>query len=249
MANNDNIRSLKKTNNDGRPAPEDVVGAILSFNDANLVENIFDQLGWTCSSEIFEILKVARQDVSLGPKMTAIRYLRKLVQEAAEASGMIAKVSRTIPEENGGSTTFSAKRVAAALNPTKQINSKVVTNNNDNNIEEESHDKQENREGQIENFDRSCIGSQTGGESDNNLQTGDSSPDTRRDSGSSVSRCESGRPDGGCNSPNESGESSDSETPNEKGNPCAQCRVPTCDPRLFPGVSGIISDRPNGKSQ
>lgn len=107
-------------------SPDDVADVILSYNDPNLIANVFRQMGWTPTLEIIETLKVVRQDMNPGAKLRAIKYLRELLREAAEAAGLIANVSQSRPLPGGGHTTFSAKRIVSAMNPGKQIESTQI---------------------------------------------------------------------------------------------------------------------------
>jgi len=222
--------------------PEEAVSAVLSLNDATLVATLFNRLGWSLTEEIIETLYVAKQTLNLGAKMTAIKYLRTLLQEAAEASGYITQVSQTRPGADGGSTTFSAKRISAALNPTKNVISKEISDDRPKpETESEKH-----------------IGI-TGGEGSECPR-----PDTGRDSNPSNVRSESGgenskRPLGGeldRTSNTETADSASADTydygntsdtgtecdgipgNDDGGNPCIQHRPPTCDPKLYPGISG-----------
>lgn len=108
-----------------QPNPDDILAAIQSFNDPNIITNMFRELGWTYSVEIKETLVLAKQNANLSIKFKAIKYLRDLIREAAEAAGYVANVSKTIPNAQGGQTTFHAKRIAGALNPVKKIESKI----------------------------------------------------------------------------------------------------------------------------
>ena len=109
--------------------PEDVTSMILSFSDPNLITLLFKQLDWNYSQEIIETLKIARQNVNLASKLSAIKYLRQIIKESAEASGMIGSVSKTYQGADGSQTTFSAKNIVTALeSQRKQINSEEIKN-------------------------------------------------------------------------------------------------------------------------
>lgn len=109
--------------------PEEVTSAILSYSDPGLVTSLFNQLGWCPSAEIVETLYIARQNVNLAAKLSAIKYLRQLVRESAEAAGLIGTVSKTIHGKDGSHTTFSARNMATVLNPErKSVIAKEITN-------------------------------------------------------------------------------------------------------------------------
>ncbi len=93
------------------PSPDDILAAIQSFNDPGIITNIFRELGWSYSLEIRETLIMAKQNANLSIKFKAIKHLRELLREAAEASGYTANVSQTFPNAQGGQTTFQAKRI------------------------------------------------------------------------------------------------------------------------------------------
>ncbi|GAG82799.1 unnamed protein product, partial [marine sediment metagenome] len=114
-----------------QPNPDDVLVAIQSFNDPNIIINIFRDLGWTYSVEIKETVTLAQQNANLSIKFKAIKHLRELLREAAETSGYVANVSQTMPNAQGGVTTFHAKRIAGALNPVKKIESTIKESEND----------------------------------------------------------------------------------------------------------------------
>jgi hypothetical protein len=119
---------LEKTE---QPNSEDIVAAIMSFNDVGIITNLFRDLGWTYTFEIQETVTMAKQNANLSIKFKAIKHLRELLREAAEASGYVANVSQSIPNAQGGVTTFHAKRIAGALNPVKKIESTIKEPEND----------------------------------------------------------------------------------------------------------------------
>jgi metal-sulfur cluster biosynthetic enzyme len=228
------------------PSPDDVLAAIQSFNDPSIITNLFRQLGWSYSIEIKETVKLAQQNTNSSVKFKAIKYLRELLREAAETAGYTAKVSQTFPNAQGGSTTFSAKRIAGILNPTKQIEST---------IKEPENDKKEtrtepNRESDRRPSDSSCEinqrGTSKGGQGceerstkRNNSNSDEPILDTRRafppgdaDSGGTEP------PDGGeTPRPVPGGTPNDDAHPQNSENPCIKTRPPTCDQDLFPGIS------------
>ena len=107
-------------------SPDEITDVVLSFNDPALIANVFRHMGWSPSLEITETIKLAKQDNDLGVKLRAIKHLRELLRESAEAAGLIANVSQTKPLPGGGNQTFQAKRIIAAMNPTKQIESNQI---------------------------------------------------------------------------------------------------------------------------
>ncbi len=119
-----------------QPNPDDVLSAITSFNDPAIIVGIFKELGWSYTFEIKEWLMMARQNANLAVKSKALIQLRKLLREAAETSGLIANVSSTVPNPQGGHTTFSAKRIAGVLNPAKQIESTEIEGTQNDKIKE-----------------------------------------------------------------------------------------------------------------
>jgi len=245
-----------------QPNPDDVLAAITSFNDASIIINIFRDLGWTYSIEIKETLVLAKQNANLSIKFKALKHLRELLREAAESSGYTAKVSQTVPNAQGGQTTFSAKRIAGILNPPKQVESKV---------KESQNDKTEKTQNKLDRKCKSGFHKETRTESDRESDRGQSQPqesrperitgecninsdstesirDTRRafplgnaDSGGTESSDggETPRQFSNGNSITTGGELSESNNNNSEksDNPCIKTRPPTCDQDLFPGIS------------
>ena len=229
-----------------QPSPDDVLAAIQSFNDPSIITNIFRELGWSYSLEIKETLIMAKQNANLSIKFKAIKHLRELLREAAETSGYVANVSRTVPNAQGGQTTFSAKRIAGILNPVKKIESTE--------IKEPQNDKKEIRT----EPDR---GSNRGESQRINEKADRGDNQSRRDDQSDSSepvrdtRCAfpAGDVDSGGIEPADGGETSrpvpgnsaggagnsrvDSGSESANGNPCIKTRPPTCDQDLFPGIS------------
>jgi len=216
------------------PSPDDVLAAIQSFNDPTIIMNMFRELGWSYSLEIKETLIMAKQNANLSIKFKAIKHLRELLREAAETSGYVANVSSTVPNPQGGSTTFSAKRISGILNPVKQIESTE--------IKEPQNDKKETRTEPDRGSDRG----QSQAEKPIEETRGDnisSGTDTRR--AFPIGDADSGGtkpPDGGETSGRAGGESNSRRTTNsdqskEPDNPCIKIRPPTCNQDLFPGIS------------
>lgn len=223
-----------------QPSHEDVLAAITSFNDPTIITNMFRELGWTYSIEIKETLTLAKQNANLSIKFKAIKHLRELLREAAETSGYTARVSQTIPDANGGTTTFSAKRIANILNPTKQIESSIKESQND---KKETQTKP----------DRGCDRGQSQKEgaykiSSDECRTDSAEPirDSRRafplgdtDSGGTESQDggETSREVAGAGAENDLRPDDQKGDDRDPGNPCVQTRPPTCDQDLFPGIS------------
>jgi len=208
------------------PNPDEVLAAITSFNDVSIITNIFRDLGWTYSIEIKETLALAKQNANLSIKFKAIRHLRELLREAAEASGYTASVSQTVPNTQGGLTTFRAKRIASILNPMKKIKSEIKEIENGKIKENQCNRKSNRRAGQ-----------------DTGINSTESARDSRR--AFPIGDVESGgteSPDGGKTSRPLSGRETD---PGRKANPesdrtdnpCIKTRPPTSRGNLFPGIS------------
>lgn len=214
----------------------EVSAAILSFSDPNIIANVFASKGWTFTEEIKETLSVVHQNVNLAAKMTALKHMRSLVKEAAEAAGLVAKVSRTIPGPGGEQTTFSANRIAMALNPVKQVENTQISER-EKDVKEEKQEtivdggstETENREtGGCSGYD-SKRGEGVSGIEDNKLSgRGSAGSDGEGDSDSGSERCVGGGEVDG----------EDSDSAGNNSSPCVQHRPPTCDPKLFPGVGG-----------
>jgi len=203
---------------------DDVVNIVLSYNDPLLLTNVFTQLGWTITQEIIETHFIAKQTKNLAAKLAAIKYLHKLLQDAAESAGMLGSVSRTVSGLDGSQTTFHAKRVALALNPERKkitsIQKEIV----------DGHTKQ------TTDGDVGSVGSKGGGIA---------GAESGRVGGTSTCGSEGGTDD------DESGRTPDPliyEAPPKEGDtddPCIQHRLPTCDPALYPGVSSAEGDSLN----
>ena len=225
-----------------QPNPDDVLKAITSFNDPSIITNIFNELGWSYSMEIRETLMMAKQNANLSIKFKAIKHLRELLREAAEAAGYVANVSSTAPNAAGGHTTFSAKRIAGILNPVKKIKSTEIKEPQN---EQKETNKSETKHNPIrDNSDRGC---------DREPSTVEESVDEQHISGTDTRRAfPLGDADIGGTEPPDGGEtprrpkSADSaenkQAPSEGGNPCIKTRPPTCDRDLFPGISTSTED-------
>ena len=235
-----------------QPNPDDVLAAITSFNDVSIITNIFKELGWSYSLEIRETIIMAKQNSNLSIKFKALKHLRELLREAAEASGYTANVSTTIPNAQGGQTTFSAKRISGILNPVKKIESTEIK-------EPENDKKEETRTQPNRGSDRGQNKAE-GTRPENEISTRhsdirpDSSKpirDTRRafpagdvESGGTEppDGGETPRPVPGDRDPSQGGnndsvENSDSGIDSGNTSPCITTRPPTCDQDLFPGIS------------
>ena len=241
------MEEIEKTD---QPNPDDVLTAITSFNDPAIITNIFKELNWTYSFEIKEWLAMARQNANLAVKAKALIQLRKLLREAAEAAGYTANVSKTIPNAQGGTTTFSGKQMAGVLNPVKQIKSTVIK-------ELQNGRNQEPRLESVPGINRECNRKEV-----QKPDTPEGSPggtDTREQFPPELRRSPgSGRadPSGDANSGGleyadggatsgqrpESGRDPTSTTDktdrsSRENDPCIQTRPPTCNHDLYPGIS------------
>lgn len=238
-----------------QPNSDDVLAAIQSFNDPSIITGIFKELGWSYSLEIRETLAMAKQNANLSIKFKAVKHLRELLREAAETSGCVANVSQTIPNAQGGQTTFSAKRIANILKPTKQIESTIKETQNeriqetkpepDRGRDRPESERPESQDSKGDNPGRIQKGSSGGTDTLENISRGIDTleqfppgrdtgrADTSRDvvSGGTEST------DGG-ETPEQQPGVVNSNDDTEKGeNSCIKTRPPTCDPKLFPGIS------------
>ncbi len=214
-----------------QPNPEDILRAITSFNDPSILTGIFQELGWDYSFEIREWLAMARQNANLSVKAKALIQLRKLLHEAAETAGYVANVSQTIPNAQGGHTTFSGKQMAGMLNPVKKIESTIKETQNGKQKETGTEsDRESNRpeshnvsEGSGESQGRSSDGTDTADQFPPDQDTGRADADRDVDSGGIE--------------PEHGGETSGRQRPGPAESPCIDTKPPTCDPKLFPGIS------------
>jgi hypothetical protein len=200
---------------------EQVYTAITSFSDPNIVASIFKSLGWDLSQEILETLSIVRQDTNLGAKLSAIKHLRKLLEDTSERAGLVAKVSETYPAEDGSSTTFSAKRIAAVLSNKKQVKSEIIEN------KESDNDTRETKRRQTEISGGSRSSEDT---AERQSASGNSAgTDGGRDSGTSDKRGGSGDDVPGQCTPG-------------KSSPCIKHRPPGRDINLYPGIASSASN-------
>ncbi len=238
MSNNE----IEKTD---QPNPEDVLAAIQSFNDPSIITGIFAELGWSYSIEIRETLAMAKQNANLSIKFKAVKHLRALLREAAESAGYIANVSQTIQNPQGGQTTFSAKRMTNMLNPTKQIESTIIKDPQDD----------QKPETQTES-DRGCNRKESQRPNDNSQSKGTDTLD-QFPLGEGSGRAESGgdAEPGGLESGHGGATPEQQPRLNDKGNggtsskttingenPCIETKPPTCNQDLYPGISTPAED-------
>ena len=101
---------------------------LVQFTDMSVFLNTLDACNWTGTTEIEEILKIAKQDMNLAAKLSAIKYLHELLKDAMETSGLLVRATKTIHNDNGDVLTFTADLVTAALPPAKEIPSHVKRN-------------------------------------------------------------------------------------------------------------------------
>lgn len=145
-----------------KPDPEDVAAALASFNDISIITSVMGQLGYTLTYEIEETVRMAQQNSNLSIKFKALKHLRELLKEAAEMSGLTAKVSQTTPGPNGSHTTFQAKQMALTLNPTRQIESREIKNDKEQQQQETQSESSEtvNRSSSSPSIE-DCVGAET----------------------------------------------------------------------------------------
>jgi len=191
-------------------SPDEITNVLLSFNDPSLIANVFKHMGWSPTLEITETLKMAKQDNNLNVKLRAIKHLRELMKEAGEASGLIANMSQSRPLPGGGSQTFHAKRIMAAMNPTKKIESTQIGEAE--NVEEKAEPNRTSNRPESQGIDSA--------EGNDNPLGG--CADAEGDGGPGDSQPE----DGGTPCTTESADT-----------PCIKSRKPDCDQSLFPGIS------------
>lgn len=221
--------------------PEDAMAAMLSFSDPNILTSIMGQLGWSFSVEIEETIKLAQQSENLSIKLRAIKHLRELLNDAAEKSGMVADVSRTIPGDDGSHTTYHAKQMAAALSPVpKQVKSKVIEVQ-ENEQEKEIHDGTSPGEPTETSAESPASVPGGDGQDSGGLNGGggpDGIPQVGRGEGDGQSSTESVTGRG----PQE-GNGGYKERIDAGGNPCVDNKPPTgVNPELFRGVTGAPED-------
>ena len=221
------------------PSPDDVLTAITAFNDPAIIINIFKELGWTYSFEIKEWLIMARQNANLSVKAKALIQLRKLLREAAEASGLVANVSQTFPNTQGGHTTFQAKRIAGFLNPVKEIEStEIKESQNDKTKEPRTKPNRESDRRQSQDTGEQFPEDSEGyprptADPERDVESGGTEP---VGGGQTPGPVPGGIPSG--DNPSRIGDSPTS----GNDNPCIKTRPPTCDQDLFPGISTSAED-------
>ncbi len=213
-----------------QPGHDEVATAILSFNDPAIVVNLFKQLGWSYSLEIRETVAMAKQNANLSIKFKAIKHLRELLREAAEASGYMANVSQTVPNQMGGQTTFHAKRIAGMLNPVRKIESTEIKETKDEQIEKEESNRECDRRPNTdtrETFPVEDVGTEQAGTPRPVDSTGLGSSEPADGGEASGRRTVGGKKNTGTGGSGKCGAN----------NPCIKTRPPTCDRDLFPGIS------------
>jgi len=245
-----------------KQTPGEFTSLLLSFSDINLVTSLFEQQGWSFTDEIREVLFIARQNNNLATKLSAIKYLRVLIKEIAETAGYVTKVTQTIPGENGESTTFSAKRVSAALNPPPQV--KKIISTQKENLDVEEREQETLDRGSTGKSIRECPCGDVEGRGGDAGSGGSECP---REGGELDIGTPAGETIGGNNSEHPevseeaevsySGKSPDSGNPSKSGvpdvstpvledgdeepdgNSCVEHRPPTCKRDLYPGISSV----------
>lgn len=244
-----------------KASQEDVMNAIMSFNDPNVLTNVFAQMNWSYTLEIEETVKLAQQDENLSLKFKAIKHLRELLKEAAEKSGMTATVTQTVSGDNGVQTTFHATKMLSALSPAPiKIESKLIEEKKD---VQEQEEKQTVDGGSLEIESDTTSNTEAGSGGDGQHSgTGDegriSGDDLPESTGEGVGRPDS---DGARGCDNESsaefrttpaGLHENSSQYNQRQDrtdradsdqPCVNNKPPVgINPDLFPGVAGTSAD-------
>jgi len=77
------------------------LGQALSFTSPVELGRIFNLLGWTFDDEIRELVHVARQNVSMAAKISAIKALRSILVANLKLSGLIEEVSEHGADKKG----------------------------------------------------------------------------------------------------------------------------------------------------
>ena len=220
-----------------QPNPDDVLAAIQSFNDPTIITNMFNTLGWSYSMEIRETLMMAKQNANLSIKFKAIKHLRELLREAAEAAGYVAKVSQTVPNADGGSTTFSAKRISGILNPVKKITSTEIKGEQNDEIKQSNRgcDRGQSEGNQDPGSEREICGGNT--PTSDYTKSGGIEP---ADGGETTERRPDGIGNSGWDITTEGGEYRKQINDYNDGgseNPCVKVRPPQNTGDLYPGIS------------
>lgn len=226
---------------------DEILEALMSFNDPGIIVTLFRQLGWSYTLEIQETIKLAKQNANLSIKFKAIKHLRELLREAAETSGYVADVSSTSPNPQGGQTTFHAKRMAGFLSPAKQIKSVEIKEPEDDQtkgnqtIENRGRDRQESFGGTDTNSvfpsDADRPGETCNHQSDNGEQGEDSAESGGTEPADGGTHPECGLPGGDTGGIQESSVNPEGTSTSEGDNPCVKTRLPTCNHDLYPGIS------------
>lgn len=242
--------------------PDEVTDLILSYNDPNLVSNLLDVFGWSVKTEILETLKIAKQDLNMSAKLKAIQYLRTIIRETAEASGMLRTVSQQVKGDDGSISTFSAKNVMTRLNPSR----KRIPNQEKPNVQEE---KERQTERSAEDNGGSPGAESAGGSIPEPaaVERGDDTGDSKHRGGDEAERSVSGREhdtsgygipidtQGGCTGDAPRRDDGAGDVPGHiqdegsGGHPCVQQQPPTCDRNLYPGISGPPGDESNNTAE
>ena len=101
------------------PLTDGEVAALNQYTDPGALIRRLYTYNWNPDMELEEVIRMAKQDESLGVKMRAITFLRKLVTDSMTQSGMIATLTQS-RKADGVNTTLSTKVVASALPYYKQ---------------------------------------------------------------------------------------------------------------------------------
>jgi hypothetical protein len=86
---------------------------LIDFMDPIRYSEALELAGWGVDDEVLELVRVAKQDAKLAPKLQAIKMLHKFARDAAVLTGLVAKVSAT-QTEGGRTITVDQVRLAAS---------------------------------------------------------------------------------------------------------------------------------------
>jgi len=88
---------------------------LASFTDIGEMLDALKTRKWTGDTELDELIAVARQNENLSAKISAIKYIRELLYETMQASGLMVKATRTFRGADGTTLTLSSDLIASAL--------------------------------------------------------------------------------------------------------------------------------------
>ena len=162
------------------PLTDGEVAALNQYTDPGALIRRLYTYNWNPDMELEEVIRMAKQDESLGVKMRAITFLRKLVTDSMTQSGMIATLTQSSKDGNM-STTLSTKMVAGSLpyyekiQQMKQVEQNEHIEQNEHTAETQKGDTnvqtEQEEEETTEQEDTTCDTAAPGEQSDN-LETG-----------------------------------------------------------------------------